>query len=372
MTNRSVVTSQSSALTKVKTVGRLMVLTAIGLVGQTAHADQVDDFLKQRMAQRNIPAMQVAVIKNNKVVKQATYGTSNLSDEVSANDATLFTINSMTKAFVGVAVMQLVEQKKMDLNQTVGDYLPQLPLTWKNISVRQLLTHNSGLPDVMDYNAKLRSPLGWKKSWALTMEAPIEFEPDTRFKYNQANYVLLGKIIEKVSGMPFSEFIKKHQFDVVGMPRTAQAGFGHFRSVVPNRARGYTNMNSDQLTHVFEEFPKPVQTAAGMSSTASELAKWLIALQNGKLLKHPQSLDTLWTPAVLKDGKTHGFGGPLNGYALGWPMFVREQNPAAMAIGGGRAAMGVYYQDDIAIVILTNLQGGFPERYIDKVAQFYL
>ncbi len=351
--------------------GQIICVGLCSLLAQAAAADEVDDFLKAKMAERDIPGLQVAVVKNQEVVKQASYGIANVSDNIAVDDKTLFALNSMTKAFVGVAVMQLVEQGKLDLAKPVGHYLPDLPEAWQTVTIRQLMTHNSGLPDVMDSNANLRSSKGWDESWALTLQAPLEFTADTQFRYTQTNYVLIGKIIDKLSGKPFTDFIREQQFNKVDMKRTSEGGFSHYQGIASHSARGYTTFITGALTHIWEDFPPPIRTASGMSSTASELADWIIALQNGELLYKPESLKVLWSPSILQDGKTAGWGGKLNGYAIGWPMFVRDEHPAAVAIGGGRSAMAVYYQDDVAVVILTNLQGGFPERYIDEVAAFY-
>jgi tetratricopeptide (TPR) repeat protein len=112
--------------------------------------------------------------------------------------------------------------------------------------------------------------------------------------------------------------------------------------------------------------------AAGMSSTASELASWLIALQSGKLLEESSSIETLWTPALLDNGQTWGFNDLLNGYALGWPVVVRDEHPALGPEGGDRAAFFVYPQDGMSIVVLTNLMGAVPSQFIDDIAGVYI
>jgi tetratricopeptide (TPR) repeat protein len=129
---------------------------------------------------------------------------------------------------------------------------------------------------------------------------------------------------------------------------------------------------SDKLGHAFYELPEFVRTAAGINTTAEEMARWIIALQQGELLKTKTSLATLWTPAVLNNGSPGGFGRLLNGYALGWPTMIRPEHRAVGGIGGGRSAFFVYPDDDRAVVILTNLQGSNPESFIDEVAGYYI
>jgi len=107
-------------------------------------------------------------------------------------------------------------------------------------------------------------------------------------------------------------------------------------------------------------------------STANEMANWIIALQNGKLLKQRSSIETLWNPAILNNGKIGGFNQLTNGYALGWPTVTREEHPAVAPVGGGRSALFVYTKDDLSIIVLTNLMGSGPEGFIDEVAGFYI
>ncbi len=335
-----------------------------------AQADNVDIIIKQAMDKRAIPGLQLAVVQQQKIIKLASYGYADLANKVAANDDTLFAINSMTKAFTGVALMQLVEQGKLKLSDPLGKHLPQMPLKWHPVTIAQLASHQSGLPDVMDEWANLINHKGWHASWQQTLTAELETTPGRQFRYNQTNYVLLGMLIDKYAEMPFIEFIDQQQLDKVNMPRTKAAGFGHYSTVINNMAVGYSNINSDSLFKVCETFAPPSRTAAGMSTTAKELANWVIALKGGKLLNQ-QSLEALFSPIPLNNGKTDGFGGPLNGYAIGWPMVVNPEQPIALAIGGGRVAMAVYQNQDLSIIILTNLQGAFPERLLGDLAKHY-
>mgnify|MGYP000545439759 CR=1 FL=1 len=349
----------------------LIIALFIGFAAQSAHADQIDIFLEAQMAERNIPAIQLAIIKDGEVVKLESYGTANIQDNIATTNDTVFPLNSITKAFVGVAVMQLVEQGKVDIDAGVGTYLSDLPEAWKHITIKQMFSHVSGLPEILRNDGKLVDVNGQGAAWKMVTNLPMEFETGTNFRYNQTGLVIIGKVIEAVSGVPFADFIINNQLKIVGMPKTIQAGFTHFEGIVPNQARNYTFYKGGVLTTVQEEFPPILRTAAGMSSTAAEISKWLIALNNGELISL-ESLKILWTPTTLADGKTAGFNNIVNGYAIGWPMIVRPDHPAAVAIGGNRTVFGVYPDDNLSIVILTNLMGGLPDQFIDEVAGFYI
>jgi CubicO group peptidase (beta-lactamase class C family) len=344
----------------------------MGLKSSLVLADEIDDFLRAEMLERKIPGLQLAVVKNGKIVKTASYGLANIQDAVAVDDDTVFTINSMTKAFTGVAIMQLVEQGKLKLDVGISEYLTDLPEAWRSLTIRQLMSHTSGLPAILGNWAKLIGGPGFDSAWALVQKKPMDFKPDTRFKYNQTNYVLVGKIIDKFSEMPFAEFITKNQLVKVGMKQTADAGFTHFEAVIPNQARAYTYMKTGQLTNLTADFAPALRTAAGMTSSAKELALWAIALQTGKLFDKNDSLEKLWQPNLLTNGNTAGFNQLVNGYALGWPMINRAEHPAAASLGGDRSALVIYPQDKLSIAVLTNLTGSLPSLFIDEIAGFYI
>lgn len=334
-------------------------------------ADSIDVFVQQRMQQRKIPGLQLAIVRNGKVIKKGNYGLANVQDSIAVSDKTVFTINSITKAFVGVAILQLAEQGKLQLSAPVGTYLDGLPEAWRAVTVQQLLSHTSGIPDIVDEEEAVMIAPTLEASWQKVLAMPMDFAPGAQFRYNQTNYLLLGRIIDKLSGMPFQEFITKGQLAKVAMPYTVRAGFGATKAVIPHAAQGYVYLRG-VLSNMFFSFPDALQTAAGMSATAEELAAWVIALQKGQLFTKKASLDSLWKPALLNTGNTGGFSKQLNGYAAGWPIMTRSEHPAAAAVGGGRSAVIVYPKDDLSIIVLTNLMGGSPESFIDELAGMFI
>ena len=358
-------------------LGGLLLLISSGFLRAEAQApaDSVDLFLAAKMRQLRIPGLQLAVVRHGQVVKSAQYGLASLQDSIPVTRTTRFSINSITKAFVGVAAMQLVEAGKLDLAAPASRYLPGLPAAWQPVTVRQLLTHTSGLPDIMGED-DLVTDANENAAWANVQTKPLDFAAGEKFAYNQTNYLLLGKIIDQLGGQPFATFIQKRQLDVVGMPRTTSGDSHH---VLPHSARGYTYSHvvngewrrSAQPRNLFEAYAPSIRTASGMSSTAEEMARWIIALQQGQLLK-PASLPVLWAPGVLNNGRQQGFNHLQNGYALGWPTVARPEHRAVAPTGGGRSALFIYPEDDLAIIVLTNLMGANPDMFIDEIAGYYL
>jgi hypothetical protein len=242
--------------------------------------------------------------------------------------------------------------------------------------MKQLFANISGLPNIIDYQENLLADTE-NGTWEKVKTLPMEFNTGDRFRYNQTGYVIIGRIINKVSGMHFTKFIEDRQFKVVGMKQTR---FGDSNDIIPNTAGAYTTQDivdgrwitTDKVRSSYAKFPEFFRTCTGIIATSDEIAQWIIALQNGVLLKHKSSLDLLWQPAVRNNGRVGGFNKLVNGYAIGWPTVTREEHPAVGPIGGMRSAFFVYPKDDLSIIVLTNLQGANPEWFMDEIAGFYI
>lgn len=352
----------------------VLVLIIVGvqpLAVSQSRTNDVELLLQREMRERKIPGLQVAVVHHGKIVLIRSFGIANVQNSIPVSNRSVFAINSCTKAFTGVAIMQLVEEGKLDLSAPVSRYLEELPDTWQPVTIRQLLTHVSGLPNILQNQntGKLVGEGGEDAAWAKVQTMPMEFRTGERFSYNQTNYVLLGKIIDKLSGKPFAQVFKERQFQVAGMPGT---GFGDSRDVVPNMAPSYRYVRNldghtladDKLINFYGEFPPFRRTASGMNSTAADIANWIVALQQGKLLKTKTAVKTLWTAG------TYNNGAPTQ-WAIGWMTKPRAKHSAMIATGGGRSAFFVYPDDDLAVVVLTNLAGASPEEFIDELAGYY-
>lgn len=338
-----------------------------------AQADNVETFLQREMKERRVPGLQVAVVQRGKIILLKSFGIADIQNSVPVTNKSVFSINSCTKAFTGVAMMQLVEEGKVDLAAPVSRYLDGLPASWQPVTIRQLLTHVSGLPNINRVLHPSKAGfLGVKtedEAWTKIQTLPMDSATGERFSYNQTNYVLLGKIIDKFSGKPFTQVFRERQFQVAGMSGT---DFGDSREIVLNKAQSYRYiknidghpLSEEKITNVFEEFPPFFRTAASINSTAEDVAQWIIALQQGKLLKTKDTLNTLWTAGKYNNGS------PTQ-WALGWVTKPRPKHSAVIATGGGRSAFFVYPDDDLAIVVLTNLAGAYPEEFIDEMAGYY-
>lgn len=337
----------------------------------SAYANSVDYLIKNTMKKRNIPGLQLAVVKNNKIVKAQSYGLANLQHDVPVKNSSIFSINSMTKAFTGVTLMQLEEQGILSIDDEIGKHLPDLPKAWQKIKIKHLMAHTSGLPRILSgHNIDLIVRGNPKASWDKVQTLPMASEVNSQFSYNQTGYVIIGKIIDKYVDGNFIEFITEHQLKRAKMNLTVDAGFEYMTPVIKDQAQQYVyDGQNKRFINMQGQFSYMMRTAAGMNSTATELANYLIVLTNKKLTKN---LDGLWTPVVLNDGSIRGFDKLQNGYAIGWQVIDRENHPAVSASGGDAVTMVYYPKDNVSVVVLTNLIGALPIHFADKIAAEYI
>ncbi|MDN5285320.1 MAG: hypothetical protein JWR38_1594 [Mucilaginibacter sp.] len=362
-------------LTYLKSV-LLLLISSSAVAAHAQTKDSIDLFLEAKMQEEHIPGLQLAVVQHGKIVKTGNYGLANVEHNVATNAESVFNINSITKAFVGVAIMQLQEAGKLNVQDPISRYIDSLPAAWQGITLKQILTNTSGLPNITDPSEHVLGDGTEQAAWKAVQKIPMQFNPGEHFSYNQTGYVILGMIINKLSGEHFTKFIQDRQFNVAEMKQTR---FGDSYDIIPHYAGAYSylqNINGqwikkDIQRNAYIDFPIFFRTATGILSTATEMANWIIALQNGKLLKDKASLTTLWTPGLLNNGKIGGFNSLTNGYALGWPTVTRQEHPAVGPVGGGRSAFFLYLKDDLTIIVLTNLLASNPEGFIDEIAGYY-
>ncbi|HKM79561.1 MAG TPA: serine hydrolase [Candidatus Acidoferrum sp.] len=344
----------------------LFSLVAGGLsAAQQPNSAEIDSYLRKQMQTRHIPGLQVAVVRHGRIVVLRSYGVANLQTPVPVTNATVFSINSITKAFTGVEAARLAAAGKLDLNAPVSTYLEGLPQAWRSVTIRQLLTHMSGIPDInnapgiTDYNASEAS------IWAWVQAQPMNFAPGERFDYCQTNYALIQKVINKLKGESEEMPLAGPQIRAAGMTSTR---YGDSTEVIENAAAGYhytyAKPGDPGVLHpVYEVFRPFERSAAGMFSTAQDMARWMIAIQQKGILE-AEGRNTLWTPATFNDGRQGEWG-------LGWQILGPREHPVVGMTGGGRSAFFLYPKDDLGIVILTNLAGSYPEDIMDRIAAMF-
>jgi CubicO group peptidase (beta-lactamase class C family) len=340
---------------------------------------ELDAYVSGEMRKRHIPGLSLVVLYDGLVIKEKGYGLASVELQVAATPQTVYQLASTTKVFTGTAVMLLVEEGKLSLDERVRKLLPELPAAWDAITVRQCLTHTSGLPDAVlsDDTDEVIAPNGPEALRKLAA-MPLLSRPGEKWEYNQTGYYLLGLIIEKLSGQTFEEFLARRFFRPLGMTSTV---FGDSSAVVAGRSTLYTRYvlregklvaspdNSIRTTQF--TYPDYLHTGAGLNTSVADMAKWDAALSTGRILK-PATLAEMWTATKLKDGRAFRFDDSTLGYGGGWMVDDTPGHKSAGHTGGDATAYIRFLDDRLSIVVLTNCQGAGPDDIVGGVAALYV
>jgi CubicO group peptidase (beta-lactamase class C family) len=353
----------------------LISVLLFGCITVAAQSDKTDEYIRAEMQKRHIPGLALAVIRDGKLVKEKAYGLANIELNIPATVETVFLIASVTKVFTATAIMALVEEGKISPGDKIRKLLPHLPLKWNGVTLRHLLTHTSGLPDV-SLGEDTDAVIADTRAGALKKlpRMPVPARPGAKWSYNQTNYMLLAMIIEKVTGKTFEEYMAERFFRPLGMSSTS---FGDSLAIVPKRASGYTrferqadeNVSPDRVWNYHNVIPAYLNNAAGLNTTVGDLARWDIALSEEKILKQ-STLNQMWTAVKLNDGKVFRLEDSL-GYGYGWLVNDTPHHKFVGHTGGAAAGYIRYLDDKISVIVLTNCQGAEPEEIISGVAALY-
>jgi CubicO group peptidase (beta-lactamase class C family) len=338
---------------------------AAPLLAADQPADPVSAFVRGQMQHQHIPGLTLLVSKNGKPVRTEGYGFSNVELNVSAKPETIFQSGSVGKQFTATAVMMLVEGGKVGLEDPLTQYFPEAPSSWRQVTVRELLSHTAGFTDY---------PKGFDERKDRTEEEllkiveaiPLAYPPGTSWSYSNLGYLTLGILIHKVTGEFYGDFLQQRIFQPLGMSTTRIISEA---DIIPNRAAGYRLVHGELKN---QEWVSPsLNTTADGSLYFSilDLAKWDAALYTESLLKK-SSLAQMWTVATLRSGQ------PNKGrYGYGW--FVKAQDGHRLiehegSWQGFETQISRYVDDGLTVVVLTNLAEAKPDLIAHGVARIYL
>jgi CubicO group peptidase (beta-lactamase class C family) len=334
-------------------------------LSQSSIDSAVAEYVKAEMERQHIPGLALLVTRDGKVVRSEGFGLANVEVQVPVKPETIFQSGSVGKQFTATAVMMLVEAGKIGLNDPLTKYFPEAPPSWKNVTVRELLSHTGGFGDYpKDFN--------FRKDWTepqllkLVESIPLAYPPGTKWEYSNLGYLTLGILIHRVSGEFYGDFLRQRIFQPLGMQATRIISEA---DIVPNRAAGYRLVKGELKN---QEWVAPAMNTTADGSlyfSIVDLSRWDAALYEGKLLKR-SSFDLMWTPVKLKNGQSNKAG-----YGFGW--FIEERNGHRCIHHDGswqgfETAIDRYVDDHLSVVALTNLAGAKPGEITKHVAEMYL
>jgi len=350
----------------------LLFFTSLAGAHPAPHA--VDDYIQSELRKQHIPGLALGVYRDDRIVTAKGYGLANLELQVPVKPETVFQSGSIGKQFAATAVMMLVEEGKINLDDSITKYFPSAPTTWQNIRVRNLLSHTSGLSEYeSEDKTRPGGPVNMRTDYTeeqfvkLIESFAPEFAPGEKWVYTNSNYVLIGAIIRKASGEFYGDFLQERIFKPLGMTSTRVISEA---DIIRNRAAGYRLVNGEIKN---QEWVAPLfnTTADGaLYFNVLDLAKWDAALYTEKLIKK-SSLDQMWTPVKLNNGTVNP-----DGYGFAW--FVHSMNGHRMIEHGGswqgfHAAIVRYPDDKLTVVVLCNLDSDHSDvaSIGHRVAGFY-
>jgi len=329
----------------------------------------IDRYMAAEMRREDVPGVAVGIYSRGQILLAKGYGLANIELKVPVKAETIFQSGSVGKQFTSAAIMTLVEEGKIGLDDSIVKYFPNAPQSWQAIRVKNLLSHTSGLSE---YETDERVGPGGPFYIRLDLtedelvnkiEAlPFEFKPGDKWDYRNTNYVLLGVIIHKVTGSFYADYLRERIFKPLGMNSTRLISEA---DIIPNRSSGYEHkgeiiQNQSWVSPTFNS------TADGaLYFNVLDLAKWDAALYGTKLLRQ-SSLDRTWTVFLLNDGK------PNEGnYGFGWD--ITSVNSHKQIDHGGswqgfRCHILRYPDDGISVVVLANADSARPEQFAHVIA----
>jgi CubicO group peptidase (beta-lactamase class C family) len=342
----------------------------------------IETLITKEMERAKVPAVSLAIATGNKLRYAKGFGKADLENQIQAKETTVYRTASIAKSLTAIAVMQLAEKGKIDLDTPIQKYCSAFPQKQWPVTARQLLGHLGG---IRHYNSAeeatgTKAYFNISDTLVLFKDDSLLHEPGTKFNYTTFGYSVLGCAIEGASGMSYEDYMGQHVFQPAGMNQT---GLDHSRLVIPNRARGYMTFNEQsykglpeaakKYTKVGEVYNAPLHDTSmkvpggGLISTSVDLVKLAIAVNTGALINE-KSRDQMWRKQKIKNGDETTYG-------LGW-VVGQVSGIKTVSHSGGQAGTSTYLllvpEKGLAIGLMSNLQGFAVDRLAQGIGAILL
>ncbi|MCC5646512.1 beta-lactamase family protein [Nostoc sp. CHAB 5824] len=338
---------------------------------------KIDDYIRAVMTKNQIPGLSVAVVQEGEPVLVKGYGLANVEHSVPTTEHTVYEIASVGKTFTATVIMMLVEEGVISLDNAMpaavnyADYLDYLPLTWQNVTIGHILSHQSGIPsytDAPNYWEITHLNLSKSEILALVTHLPLKFQSGEFSAYDNTGYYLLGLLLEKVTGQSYGDLLQERIFAPLGMNATVM---NNPSDIVLHRAAGYRLLNSKLVNKPYYS-PSVTYSAGGQLSSVEDMVKWEQALYSATLLKQ-STLDKMWTPHFPNQGDDWEKLRYVAG--LGW--WVLNYGDRRV-VGHNGSILGFasnitrFIDDKITVILLCNLDKiSRPDAIAKDIAEYY-
>ena len=320
-------------------------------------AVQADKYLNDLVRQGRFSGS-VLIARDGKVLLSRGYGMANLEYGIPNTPQTKFLLASLTKQFTAMAIMLLQERGQLDVNDSVCEYFPQCPATWQPVTLRHLLNHTSGITELgkpqPENDCYRRTPMTAPAAVERARQFVPDFKPGEKFAYSSVAFVLLGHVIERVSGKSYEDYLKDNIFEPLKMTST---GLNHQKQIIKQRAAGYARAEDGSISN-FDYFNLDyIFAAGGLYSTVEDLYLWDKALYTEKLVKE-KTLNQIFTPG-------------LENFGYGWEIF--QQKNRRLVRSGGRSfgfsnSLVRYPTDRVTVIVLSNIDTAGAGKIADELS----
>jgi len=297
-----------------------------------------------------IPGLAIAVLRDGEVLYRATRGVADVESGAPVSPATLFQLSSTAKLFTGVLVMRLVERGLLDLDAPVGEYLADVPGTWNSVTLRHCLDHTCGLFEVTTMEGLEKGTVDVATAMKTVYAESPTPTPGETFAYCNTGYLIVGLVVEAVTGKAFAEVMREEVFAPAGM--SSATFWESSEAPPPGAATDYYPADAGGLAPRRFRFPPFMWPAGGLASSLDDLIRFGTALARGRLVSEA-SLEIMWEPVRLNDGSTVSYG-------LGWDTKTHaEAMFSAGHEGGMLTTLRIYPSQELTVIVLTD---GFSEK----------
>jgi D-alanyl-D-alanine carboxypeptidase len=327
----------------------------------------IDSLASAFLVDGPVAAVSIAVVKGRDTILAKGYGLADIENDVPATAKTVYRIGSITKQFTSAAIMRLVDDGKLSLDDTLGKMLPSVAPAWRAVTLRRLLNHTSGIRSYTAIGPR------WQRRWredmlpdtivGLVRDDTADFKAGAQWRYNNTGYVLLGMIIERASGKPYATVLEDEFYKPLGLSQTYYCSQ---KPIIKHRAQGYDRAGRQLVNTEYLSMTQPF-SAGALCSTVGDLVAWQRALVGGRVVR-PGSYTAMTTPEPLIDGK------PLTyGYGLGVSTLAKHRKVShGGGINGFITDLAYFPDDTLHVVVLANTSPSNPGRLTDQIARLAL
>lgn len=317
--------------------------------------NKIESYLKEQQKTHEIPGLAVAIIKNNKTIYKGYFGEENLDTKKKVNEETIFPVYSVTKLITATAIFKLIEEGKINVNDTIAMYISDLPIEWRDITIANLLTHSSGLPDFSLLDSKLTNNEVLEK----IAKEDLLFTKGAQWRYNQTNYWFLAKIIEKVTTKKFKEYVLEEQFG--GNTKNVFIS-SNFKDTIKNRVNRYDyDVALNQYKKTSVDSGIRAHAANGLNISLEEFIVWNTNFDANKYLNEGTK-KLMWQPFNFTEDERV--------FLHGWDVYTTNNAASYGFTGGVQTGFRKFVKNDLTIIFLTNGYKYYPvhNTIIDHLA----